>query len=275
MKDLGLLYYFLGLQIEYQPQGLFVHQAKYVKELLQKMHMLDCKPCLTPCHLNQKLLNHDSALVSNPSIYRSIVGVLQYLTFTRPDISFSVNQMCQFMQSQLDTHFATVKSILRYLRGTMHLGLSFKSSFSQLKAYTDADWAGDPNDRRLTTGFAIFLGDSPMSWSSKKQHTVSRSSTEIEYQAMATTTAEVIWIQQLLGDLHVHCSHVPVLHYDYISAMALATNHVLHSKAKHIEIDCHFVRERVQQGTIILQFVTSAYQHADMFTKGLCSPQFT
>ncbi|KAB2628700.1 hypothetical protein D8674_033495 [Pyrus ussuriensis x Pyrus communis] len=129
----------------------------------------------------------------------------------------------------------------------------------KLKAYTDADWAGDPNDRRLTTGFAIFLGDSPMSWSSKKQHTVSRSSTEIEYQAMATTTAEVIWIQQLLGDLHVHCSHVSVLHYDYISAMALATNHVLHSKAKHIEIDCHFVRERVQQGTIILQFVTSAY----------------
>ena len=99
---------------------------------------------------------------------------------------------------------------------------------------------------------------------------MSRSSTEAEYQAMATTTLKVIWIQQLLIDLHIDCSHVLVLHCDNISVMALATNLVLHSKAKHIEIDCHFVLERVQQGTIIMQFVTSVDQHPDMFTKGLC-----
>ena len=112
---------------------------KFFQDLFQKMHMLDCNPCLTPCHPNQKLLNHGSAPVSDPSTYRSIVGALQHLTFTRPDISFSVNQVCQFMHSPLDTHFDVVKRILRYLRGTMHLGLSFKSGFSQLKAYIDAD----------------------------------------------------------------------------------------------------------------------------------------
>ncbi|KAM2669002.1 hypothetical protein EV2_020527 [Malus domestica] len=179
------------------------------------------------------------------------------------------------MHSPLATHFAAVKRILRYLKGTMTAGLSFKSRSSLLNAYTYADWAGDPNDRRSTTGFVIFLGDTPISWSSKKQYTVSRSSIEAKYRAMATTTAEVIWIQQFLRDLHVVYSSAPVLHCDNISTMALATNPVLNSKAKHIEIDCHFVRECVQQGTIVLQFVASADQYADMFTKGLCSPQFT
>ncbi|KAM1050774.1 hypothetical protein ACFX1Q_032452 [Malus domestica] len=143
-----------------------------------------------------------------------------------------------------------------------------------LKAYTDADWAGDPNDRRSTTGFVIFLVSNPISWSSKKQHTVSRSSTEAEYRAMATTTVEVVWIQQLLRDLHVSCPDTPLLHYDNISVMALTTNLVLHSKAMHIEIDCHFVPKRVQQGYILLQFVSSTDQYADILTKGLCSPQF-
>lgn len=109
--------------------------------------MLDCKPCSTPCHPSQKLLNHGSEPISDPRTYRSIAKALQYLTFTRPDISFSVNQVCQFMRLPLATHFAAVKRILRYRKGTMTLGLCFKSGVSQLKAYTDADWEGDPNDR--------------------------------------------------------------------------------------------------------------------------------
>ncbi|KAM1777797.1 hypothetical protein ACFX11_044412 [Malus domestica] len=275
MKDLGLLHYFLGLQIEYQPHGLLVHQSMYVSDLLKKTNMLDSKPCTTPCHPNQKLLNHGSPPFPDPGLYRSIVGALQYLTFTRPDVAYSVNQVCQFMHSPLQSHFVAVKRILRYLRGSMSLGLCFKPGMLDIKAYTDVDWAGDPNDRRSTTGFVVFLGCNLISWSSKKQHTVSRSSTEAEYRAMATTTAEVVWLQQLLKDLHIPCHDIPFLHCDNISAMALATNPVLHSKAKHIEIDCHFVRERVQQGSIMLQFVHSADQHADIFTKGLCFPLFS
>ncbi|XP_017184174.1 uncharacterized mitochondrial protein AtMg00810-like [Malus domestica] len=274
MKDLGILHFFLGLQIEYQPQGLFVHQSTYVKALLHKANMLDCKPCLTPCHPYQKLLSHGSSSVVDPGSYRSLVGALQYLTFTRPDIAFSVNQVCQFMHSHLESHLAAVKRILRYLKGSIHLGLCFRPGSFHLRAYTDADWADDPNDRRSTTGFVIFLGSNPISWSSKMQHTVSRSSTEVEYRAMATTTAEIVWIQQLLQNLHMPVLDTLLLHCDNISAMALATNPVFHSKSKHIEIDCHFVRERVQRGTILLQFVNSADQYADVFTKGLCSPQF-
>ncbi|KAM1351501.1 hypothetical protein ACFXTH_005260 [Malus domestica] len=275
MKDLGVLHYFLGLQIEYQPQGLLVHQSKYIRDLLHKVHMFDSKPCTTPCHPHQKLLNHGSPPFHDPGLYRSIVGALQYLTFTRPDIAYSVNQVCQFMHSPLDSHFVAVKRILRYLKGSLHLGLCFQPGNLDIRAYTDADWAGDPNDRRSTTGFVVFLGDNPISWSSKKQHTVSRSSTEAEYRAMATTTAEVVWIQQLLQDLSLSPSTTPLLHCDNISAMALATNPILHSKAKHIEIDCHFVRERVQQGTIMLQFVNSSEQFADILTKGLCFPLFS
>ncbi|CAN6701669.1 unnamed protein product [Malus baccata var. baccata] len=254
MKDLGLLRYFLGLEIEYHSQGFFVHQSKYVKDLLHKTAMTDCKSCVTPSHPNHKLLKHSSPPYTDPTTYRSIVGALQYLTFTRPDIAYSVNQVCQFMQAPLDSHFVAVKRILRYLKGTLGWGICFRPGSLDLKAYTDADWAGDPNDRRSTTG---------------------RSSTEAEYRAMATTTAEVVWLQQLLKDFHISSSLSPILHCDNISAMALATNPVLHSKAKHIEIDCHFVRERVQQGTITLQYVASEHQYADIFTKGLCSSLFT
>ncbi|CAN6723360.1 unnamed protein product [Malus baccata var. baccata] len=248
MKDLGILHFFLGLQIEYQARGLFVHQHKYVKELLQKANMEECKPCLTPCHPNQKLLNHGSPPISDLTTYRSLVGALQYLTFTRPDIAFSVNQVCQFMHQPLESHFTAVKCILRYLKGSMDLGLCFTPGSLHLQAYIDADWAGDPNDRRSTTGFVVFIGSNPISWSSKKQHIVSRSSTEAEYRAMATTTAEVVWIQQLLQDFHLPQTDVPLFHCDNISTMALATYPVFRSKSNHIEIDCHFVRERVQQG---------------------------
>lgn len=139
MKDLGLLHFFLGLQVEYQSQGLLIHQTKYIKDLLQKANMVDCKPCLTPCHPNQKLLNHDSPPFSDPTYYRSLVGALQYLTFTRPDIAFSVNQVCQFMRSPLEQHFAAVQRILRYLKGSIHLGLCFRSGPLSLKAYTYAN----------------------------------------------------------------------------------------------------------------------------------------
>ena len=274
MKDLGPLHYFLGLQIDYESRGMFVHQTKYVRDLLTKTNMLHCKPCVTPCHPNQKLLNHGSPSFSDPTLYRSIVGALQYLTFTRPDIAYSVNQVCQFMHSPLESHFLAVKRILRYLRGTSGWGVCFRPGSLDITAYTDTDWAGDLNDRRSTTGFVLFLGSNPVSWSSKKQHTVSRSSTEAEYCAMATTTAEIVWLQQLLKDLQITSSFPPLLHCDNISAMALATNPVMHSKAKHIEVDCHFVRERVQQRIISLQFVASADQYADIFTKGLCSPSF-
>ena len=130
--------------------------------------MMDCKPCKTPCAAASRLSKTEGTLLADPSTYRSIVGALQYLTFSRPDIAFSVNSVCQFMHSPTDIHFAAVKRILRYLKGTLDLGVLYQPGSLDLSAFTDADWAGDPSDRRSTSGFCVFLGSNPITWGAKK-----------------------------------------------------------------------------------------------------------
>ncbi|XP_020409534.1 uncharacterized protein LOC109946401 [Prunus persica] len=147
------------------------------------------------CHflssLSQITYKDDGKPYSHPAQYRSIVGALQYLTSTRPDIAFSVNQAYQFMHNPMESHVVAVKRILRYLKGTIDFGIHFQPGLLNLQAYSDAKWVGDPNDRRSVSGFIVYLGFSPISWASKKQHTVSRSSTEAEYRALAIATAEL------------------------------------------------------------------------------------
>ncbi|KAL6278174.1 hypothetical protein ACE6H2_021775 [Prunus campanulata] len=272
--DLGDLHYFLGIQISHTNTGLFLSQSKYVQDLLTKTEMTEAKACDTPCLPYHRLLKDDGQPYGNPTLYRSIVGALQYLTFTRPDIAFSVHQVCQFLQNPMVTHFTAVKRILRYLKGTMHFGISYSRGTLNLTAFSDADWAGDPNDRRSTTGLVVFLGSNPVSWSSKKQQTVSRSSTEAEYRALSTTSAELDWIKQLLVFMKVPIAQPPVLFCDNLSAIALSFNPVQHQKTKHIEIDVHFVRERVAKQQLFVQFVSSREQFADILTKGLSAPLF-
>ncbi|CAN6726700.1 unnamed protein product [Malus baccata var. baccata] len=274
LGDLGDLHFFLGIQISRTAHGLCLSQSKYILDLLTKTEMLESKSCETPCLPYNRLLKDDGAPYNNPTLYRSVVGALQYLTFARPDIAFSVHQVCQFMQQPMIAHFTAVKRILRYLKGTIHHGLCYSHGPLQLKAFSDADWAGDPNDRRSTTGMAVFLGNNPISWSSKKQLTVSRSSTEAEYRALSSTSAELDWIQQLLVFLQVPLSSPPVLFCDNLSAIALAFNPVQHQRTKHIEVDVHFVRERVAKKQLSVQFVSSKEQFADILTKGLSSPVF-
>ena len=274
VKDLGCLHYFLGIQITNTANAMILSQSRYIQELLLKTDMQAAKPCATPCLPYQRLLKNDGVLFDNPTLYRSIVGALQYLTFTRPDVAFSVHQVCQFMQQPMVAHFTAVKRILRYLKGTLHFGISYTKGSLDLTAYSDADWAGDPNDRRSTTGQIVFLGSNPISWSSKKQQTVSRSSTEAEYRALSSTSAEIDWVKQLLKFLGVSISQPPVLYCDNLSAIALSFNPVNHQRTKHIEIDVHFVRERVAANQLIVQFVSSQEQFADILTKGLSSPLF-
>ncbi|VVA31716.1 PREDICTED: Retrovirus-related Pol poly from [Prunus dulcis] len=174
MKDMGTLTYFLGLQITYGSNGdLFVHQTKYCKDLLKRAGMEACKPSVTPCKPHSSVLRNEGSLLTDPTQFRSIVGALQYLTFTRPDIAFAVNSVCQFMQAPTDVHVGLVKRILRYLHGTLEYGLTFTTGSTSLTGYCDADWAGDPNSHRSTTGYVVFLGNYPVSWSSRKQSSVS------------------------------------------------------------------------------------------------------
>ena len=155
------------------------------------------------------------------------------------------------------SHFIAVKRILRYIKGTLHQGLLFTKSSLNLSAYSDADWAGDSLDRRSTSGYCVFLGANLISWSAKKQPTVARSSTEAEYEALANAASELIWLQQLFKDLRITSSFVPVLHCDNVSALALASNPVFHARTKHVEVDFHFVREKVANHQLVLQYLAS------------------
>ncbi|CAL9004052.1 unnamed protein product [Prunus brigantina] len=275
MKDIGKLTYFLGLQVQYQDNGnLFVHQSTYAQDLIKKAGMDTCKPCSTPCKPHQQLLHTDGVALSDPTLYRSLVGALQYLTFTRPDIAYAVNTVCQFMTQPTDLHLCHVKHILRYLKGTLHNGITYSPGSMVVTGFCDADWAGDPNTRRSTTGYVVFLGHNPISWSSKKQASVSRSSTEAEYKALAHCAADSFWIRQLLRDLYISIPEAPILHSDNLSALALSANPVLHSRIKHLEIDYHFIREKVQSKDLVIQYVPTDEQVADILTKGLHSPLF-
>ena len=275
LKDLGPLRYFLGLQIEYTTSGLFVHQRKYLTDLLSRFHMMDCKAASTPFVSQHKPSGSSATSLHDPTHFRSMVGALQYATFTRPDIQFAVNQVCQFMHSPSSNHLVAAKHILRYLKGSLDLGIFFQLGPLHLTAFTDADRAGDPHDRRSTSGLTVFLGNNPITWLSKKQHTVSRSSTEAEYRSLATGAAELAWLRQVLRDMGLFLPSAPVIWCDNTSALALASNPVFHGRTKHIEVDFHFVRERVVRGDIRLHFISTDDQVADLFTKAFSSPRFS
>jgi hypothetical protein len=204
------------------------------------------------------------------------VGALQYLTFTHPDICFVVNRVYQFMHAPTDSHWAAVKHILRYLKGTTSYGFHITqgSSFA-LYGFTDADWAGSIDDRKSTGGYLVFFGQMPISWKSGKQRTVARSSTEAEYKALADGTAKVIWLQYLLTDLQVPLVSTPTIWCDNLGATYLSANLIFHARTKHVEVDYHFVRDHVAKKEIQICFVPSWDQLAYVFTKLLPVASFT
>jgi histone deacetylase 1/2 len=278
LKDLGDLHYFLGIEVKKIPNGLLLTQAKYAADLLAKVGMKDCTTTPTPLSSTEKLsLTDGSPLGANDiTKYRSIVGALQYLTLTRPDISFSVNKVCQYLHAPTTAHWTAAKRILRYVQGTIHVGLTFqRSSSSLLSAFSDADWAGCLDDRRSIGGFAIFLGPNLVSWSARKQATVSRSSTEAEYKSLANATTELIWVEAILKELGVSLKVKPCLWCDNLGANYLSANPIFHARTKHIEIDYHFVCERVANKMLDIKFISTKDQVADGFTKALAIKDFT
>jgi histone deacetylase 1/2 len=272
LKDLGMLHYFLGIEVKEEQGGITLSQGKYAQDLLKRVGMADCKPCTTPLSASEKLSSYEGTPLSSEdgTRYRSVVGALQYLTITRPDLSYAVNRVCQFLHAPTTIHWTAVKRILRYIRYTIKMGLHIhKAAVPSLSAFSDADWAGDVDDRRSTGGFAIFFGPNLISWSARKQPTVSRSSTEAEYKAMANATAELIWLEQLLTELGIKLRRPAILWCDNLGATYLSANPVFHARAKHIEIDFHFVRERVLRKQLQVRFISTRDQLADGFTKAL------
>ncbi|XP_026417439.1 uncharacterized protein LOC113312921 [Papaver somniferum] len=274
MKDLGTLSYFLGIEVSKSADGYFVSQAKYAYEIIARSGITDAKVTDTPLEVNVRHGPSDGKLLSNPTLYRQLVGSLNYLTITRPDISHAVHIVSQFMSAPRSTHYVVVLRILRYLKGTLYQGLQFSSKSKLiLRAYSDSDWAGDVTDRRSITGYCLFLGDSLISWRSKKQTVVSRSSAEAEYRALAHTTSEIIWLRWLLSDMGVVISTPTPLFCDNKAAIQITHNDVFHERTKHIEIDCHFTRHHFKHETITLPHVSSKFQLADLFTKSHPTPR--
>ncbi|WVZ85267.1 hypothetical protein U9M48_032214 [Paspalum notatum var. saurae] len=275
MTDMGDLHYFLGIAVTHSSNGFFLSQQKYANEILERANMHNSKPCSTPIDTQRKLSSNSGDPFSDPTLYRSLAGALQYLTFTHREITHAVQQVCLHMHDPRDFHFALIKRILHYIKGCTEFGLHLsRFPCDQLLAYSEADWAGCPDTRKSTSGFCIFLGSNLLSWSSKRQHTVSRSSAEAEYRAVANAVAEMCWLRQLLCELHHPLKKATVVYCDNISAVYLSSNPVQHQRTKHIEIDLHFVRERVSLGEVWVLHVSSSSQFTDIFTKGLPTPLF-
>ena len=274
-KDLGLLHYFLGVEAVTTSEGLFLCQHKYIRDLLQRTGMDGAKDIHTPMATTNTLQLIDGTAPADATLYRSTIGALQYLSLTRPDIAFVVNKLAQFMHKPTITHWTAAKRVLRYLKLTIYHGLLMKKNMSSfLHAYSDADWAGNLDDRTSTSAYIIFLRGNPITWSAKKQRSVSRSSTKAEYRAVAATAAELAWIQSLLEELGIHLEKPPTIFCDNVGATYLSSNPVFHSRMKHIAIDFHFVRDRVGKKLLTVSHVNTKDQLADCLTKALSLPRF-
>ncbi|KAJ4768963.1 Retroelement pol polyprotein-like [Rhynchospora pubera] len=270
MKDLGVLKYFLGIEIARGPTGLFLSQRKYALDMLAECGLLGAKPAATPLEQNHRLAESMSAKLKDPEKYRRLVGRLIYLTITRPELSYSVHTLAQFMHDPLEDHYAAVLRVVRYLKGNPGQGVLLRAdSELQLNGYCDSDWASCPTTRRSLTGYFVLLGGSPISWKTKKQPTVSRSSAEAEYRSMANATCELLWLKSLLRSLGITHAMPMNLHCDSQAALHIATNPVFHERTKHIELDCHFVRDQIKTGCVVTKYVRSSEQLADIFTKSI------
>lgn len=270
MKDLEHLNYFLGIVVTRHKHGLFLTQKKYVEDILSRVGISSCKTCPTPVDTKPKMSVAHSVPYEDPSLYRSLAGALQYLTFTRPDISYVVQQICLFMHNPIDIHMHALRRILRYIQGTKHYGLHlYPSSTTSLISYTDADWGGCPNTRHSTSGYCVYLGDNLLSWSSKRQPTLSRSSAEVEYCGVANVVSESYWLRNLQLELQCPIHKATMVYCDNASVIYLSSNPVQHQRTEHIEMDIHFVCGKVAQGQVRVLHIPLKHQIANIFTKGL------
>jgi hypothetical protein len=276
LKDMGPLHFFLGVEVIPTKAGLFLTQHKYIRELLANSNMSGAKDISTPLSTSQSLQLVDGTAAVDSSEFRRIMGSLQYLSLTRPDISFAVNKLSQFMHKPTTTHWTATKRLLRYLKQTIFYGIQVhRAGPSVLHTYSDADWAGNVDDRTSTSAYISFLGPNPISWTSKKQRAVARSSTEAEYRALANAASETIWLSTLFKELAFPIQDSPLLLCDNLGATHLSFNPVNHSRMKHIQIDLHFVRDLVQQGSLQVRHVHTQDQLADLLTKPLSKQRTT
>ena len=275
MKDFGALKYFLGIEVARNSEGIFLCQRKYTLDIIAETGLLGSRPVGFPMEQNHTLALAKGPLLADPERYRRLVGRLIYLTSTRPDLVYTVHILAQFMQHPRQDHWDAALRTVRYLKGCPGQVILLRPDCElSLTGWCDSDWATCPLTRRSLTGWIVFLGSSPISWKTKKQHTVSRSSAEAEYRSMAAVTSELKWLNALLVSLGVTHSPAMRLYCDSQSAIYIAQNPVFHERTKHIEVDCHYVCDAIRDGIISTSHVFTEDQLADIFTKALGKRKF-
>jgi Reverse transcriptase (RNA-dependent DNA polymerase) len=275
MTDLGLLKFFLGLEVAQEGNGIFLSQQKYAKDLLNRFGMSNCNTCSTPMNVKEKLMKKDNTEATYAMRFRSLVGGLLYLTHSRPNITYSVSIISRFMQAPSAQHMGAAKRVLRYVAGTQNLGLWYKRTDEiKLVGYSDSDWAGSFDDKKSTSGYLFTIGNTPVSWNTKKQPTVALSTAEAEYTAVSSATCQAVWIRNVLAEMGFKQMKATVIYCDNMSAIAMSKNPVQHSRCKHIDIKLHFVRDLVAEKEIQLEHISTTDQKADILTKALSLPVF-
>ena len=275
MTDLGLMKYFLGIEVKQSKKGIFISQSKYVFDVLKRFRMLNCKSAATPVATGTKLSRNDEGSGVDPTEFKRLVGSLMYLIATRLDILYAVSLISRFMEAPKASHWQVGKRILRYIAGTAEYGILYSSNSEfKLIGFTDSDFAGSQDDRKSTSGYVFNLGSGEIAWSSKKQQIVTLSSAEAEYVAATSAACQSVWMRRILSDLQ-HAQNQPTeIFCDNKSAIALSKNHVFHKRSKHIDTRFHFIRELVNGKQICLEFCKSNEQLADVFTKPLAKDVF-
>ena len=271
----GEIKFFVGLQIQQSKNGIYITQSKYIKEILKKFGMEDSKPVGTPMCIGIKLTKDDDSKEVDQTLYRSMIGKLQYVVHTRPNIALAVGIVAIFSAKPRENNMMAIKRILRYLKGTEDYELWYKIGGNlDLKVFTDVDWAGNIDDRKSTSGGAFFLGKRLVSWTSKKKNCTSQSIAEVEYVAAAVNCSNIVWFKQLLEGMKVEIKEPIVMFCVNTSAINISNNPVMHSRTKHIAIKYHFVKELVQDKEFRLEYVHTKEQIADIFTKPLPKDAF-
>lgn len=276
MSDLGLLHYYLGLEVNQIKTGITISQGAFALKILQGAGLAGCNASITPMESRLKLSKSSTDPAVDPTEYRRIVGALRYLVNTRPDIAFAVGYVSRFMEKPTTEHLVAVKRVLRYVAGTLDFGCYYqrKKGVADLVGYSDSDHAGDVDTRKSTTGVLFFLGSNAVTWQSQKQKIVALSSCEAEYIAAATASCQGVWLARLLAELRGEEAGAATLKIDNQSAIELSKNPVFHDRSKHIDTRYHYIRECIEEGRVQVEPVDTSNQLADILTKSLGRNRF-
>ncbi|KAK9078427.1 hypothetical protein SSX86_002484 [Deinandra increscens subsp. villosa] len=275
MNDLGLLTYYLGIEVMQKKGTISLKQSAYAKKILSLGGMEECNPCSYPMEHRLVLTSESGSKFVEATKYRQLIGSLRYLVHTRPDLCLSVGIVSRFMQAPRDAHLAAVKQILRYVKGTIHYGIEYGAGGDdKLIGYCDSTYASDPEDGKGTNGALFYLSDKVITWSTEKQQTVALSSCESEYMAASAAARQAIWLRNVLSEIMEEDPKVVVLRVDNRGAIGLAKNPAFHKKSKHIITKHHYIRECVEEGLITVEHVDGKIQKADTLTKPLPRRKF-